>query len=386
MRPQLNIIMFSMSRNADWKRGVNRNYHIVHNLLKDERVNKIISVDFLPFTWKRAAKVFALDQVWHDAQGEVVYGDLTSRCWRITSKHFVYSTIDSLLRRERITQELNRIIDEQGMRDNLVVWSYNPLYIGQLGHFGKAVYVFDAVDNWAAHASYADRRDVILHNYFQIEQTADIIYTVADELRSLFHNREHVHWIPNAVDPEHFMGVNHVSPKVVALHKPIIGFLGILQDRIDVDCIRRVAQDHPQATIVLAGPVWKGFPQNELERFPNIRFIGPIPYAEIPEVYRGFDVGIIPYKQNEFIRSTNSMKFYEYIAAGLPVVSTPCPGIERFGNAIYRAETPKQFSHAVGRALLEHTPERAQAHREFLVGNTWHDRIEDMLRLIYQQL
>lgn len=381
----VNIIMFNMSRYADWRRGVNRNYHILHTLLADERVGKVIAVDFLPFTWRRAAKYLIADQLAGDARGDIVYGDLTSRCWQVSSKLYVYNTIDSMLRPGRITSELRRIVQDLHMEERLVVWSYDPLYTGYFGAFPDARYVFDAVDNWAAHSSYAARRGALLENYRTIAERSDLIFTVSDELRALFAPHQRTYWIPNAVDPGHFASSGPVSPRVADMPAPVIGFLGILQDRIDVDIIERVARDHAQASVVLAGPVWKGFPRARLEAIPNIRFIGAVPYREIPAVYRGFTVGIIPYLRNEFIRSTNSMKFYEYLAAGLPVVSTTCPGIDEFGDAIYRADDPAAFSAAVSRALAEQSPQRAEQGRALLAGKTWRDRTAAMLDLIYQQ-
>ena len=85
---KINIISFNMSKYSDWTKSgvVNRNYHILHNLAKDERVDKIISVDFFPFTYKRALKVFTKDHILNDRRGEIVYGDLTTQMWQVSSK------------------------------------------------------------------------------------------------------------------------------------------------------------------------------------------------------------------------------------------------------------------------------------------------------------
>jgi glycosyltransferase involved in cell wall biosynthesis len=378
-----------MSKYSDWQKGVvNRNFHVLHNLVKRDEVNKVIAVDFLPFNFKKAIKTYLSDQILKDTRGTIIYGDLTSQCWQISSKILVYSTIDSVLNKTRIITELNKIIAKENMRNNLIVWNYNPMYIDYFAKLNQKLNIFDAVDNWLEHSSYKNYKDKLKQNYQAIKAKSDIIFTVSENLKKdLFNNQANAHWLPNAVDLEYFQSVTEVSPKLINIPKPIIGFLGILQDRIDLDILLTLAKNNPDKSLVLAGPVWPNFPKNKLEEFKNIHFLGPIKYEKIPALYNGFDVGIIPYKVNNFIKSTDPMKFYEYLAlaAGLPIVSTYVPGIERFGNLIKVAKSPEEFNSLVNEALKakrELTPDKL----EMLKNNTWQYRIEEILNLIYKAL
>jgi len=384
---KLNIIMFNMSKYRNWQKGVvNRNFHVLHNLVKRNEINKIIAVDFLPFNWPKAIKSFILDQILRDTRGTVIFGDLTSRCWQISSKILVYSTIDSILNPRRIIQELNKIITKESMQNNLIVWNYDPLYLDYFNNLNQKINIFDAVDNWAEHSGYESYKNKLAANYQIIKNKSNLIFTVSANLKNeLFKNQANTHWLANAVDLEYFQSITEVSPKLNKIPQPIIGFLGIIQDRIDVDILLNLAKNNPDKSIVLAGPVWKNFPKNKLQEFKNIYFLGLISYQEIPALYNGFAVGIIPYKVNNFIRSTDPMKFYEYLAAGLPVVSTYVPGIERFGNLIKVAQSPEEFNNLVNQALKEKrglTTEKL----EMLKNNTWQVRIGEMLDLIYEKL
>ena len=138
--------------------------------------------------------------------------------------------------------------------------------------------------------------------------------------------------------------------------------------------------------MVLAGPVWKNFPKKKFKGLKNVYFLGQISYSEIPALYNGFDVGIIPYKINAFVKSTDPMKYYEYIAANLPVVSTSAPGIERFGHLIAIANNVEDFNDFVNQAIKEGKEKRKDERIKILQGNTWNDRIEQMLKLINQAL
>jgi teichuronic acid biosynthesis glycosyltransferase TuaH len=386
--PKLNIIMFNMSKYSDWQKGIaNRNYHVLHNLVKSEQVNKIIACDFLPFNWKMAVKTYINDQILKDTRGEVVYGDLTSRCWQISSKILVYSTIDSVLNKSRIITELKKIIAKEDMEQNLVIWNYDPMYADYFGKFENATYVFDAVDDWQSHSSYKKYESILKGNYETIKAKSDLIFTVSEYLRdNLFEKQSHVHWMPNAVDLEFFQSETKVHPLVASLPHPIVGFLGILQDRIDLDILDSLASNNPEMSIVLAGPVWKNFPVKNFCKYKNVHFLGPIKRWEIPMLYNGFDVGIIPYKTNKFVKSTDPMKYYEYLASNLPVVSTPIPGSERFGEMVIVANTPEQFNSAVNQALSGERETLKNERIKMLENNTWSKRVGEMLELINGKL
>ncbi len=375
-----------MSKYSDWTDTgvVNRNYHMLHALAKDERVNKIIAVDFLPFTWKRAVKTFLIDQVKKDRRGELVYGDITTQTWQITSKIYVYSSIDTMLRPGRVAAELRQIIDRLDMEDNLIVWSCNPLYVDYFDTIPSAATIFDAVDNWAEHSSYHRFKKRLMRNYKRIAERSDRIYTVSEDLLNVFKTPK-ARWLPNAVDFDHFQQGGKIK-ELANKPRPILGFLGILQDRVDVDLLHTVARRYPNATVVLAGPVWKGFPRESFDVYPNVVFTGPVAYRNIPKMYNTFDVGLIAYKKTDFIKSTNSMKYYEYLAAGLPVVSTWSGGIEQFGDIITVAHTDDEFLAGIDRALAENSPERVAQRQAFVQPMTWKARIqtvfEDLEKLL----
>ena len=377
-----------MSKYSDWQKGIaNRNYHILHNLVKHDEINKVIAVDFLPFNLKRALKTFFYNQVINDTQGTIIYGDLTSRCWQITSKILVYSTIDSILNPDRIISELIKIIAKEDMQQNLIVWNYNPMYVDYFEKLDQDLNVFDAVDDWLSHSSYKNYKPKLDANYNTIRAKSDLIFTVSEYLKeNFFQNQHNVFWLPNAVDLEFFQAENKVHPLVAKLQRPIIGFLGILQDRVDIEIIKYLAQNNPEKNIVLAGPIWPNFPQAELTQYKNIHFLGPIKHWQIPSLYKGFDVGIIPYKTNKFIKSTDPMKYYEYLAANLPIVSTYVPGIERFDDLIYVARSPEQFSSLVGDALAGDRNLLRNERLAILRNNTWDHRVKEMLELIYSKL
>lgn len=404
LNQKYNIIMFNMAFYWDWqKKGiVNRNYHVLNNLLKDERINKIIAVDYFPQNFKQALRVLIKDQFLNDFKGSVVFGDLSSRCWRLGSKLYVYSSIDYLLRKNRIIKELNRIQDiinredmdaqpqilnqvqdDASGRFPWIVWSYNPLYVDYFDKFSQKLNIFDAVDNWAAHSSYQKKQKMLENNYKIISQKSDIVFTVSEELKkNLFEENDNCNWVANGVDLDHFKRSDNKFELVENIQQPRIGFLGIMQDRVDSKLIKFLAKKNPKKSFIMAGPVWPNFPKKELEQFKNIFFLGPISYNDIPKIYSKFDVAIIPYKTNQFVKSTNSMKFYEYLSMGLPVVTSNIPGAKVFEDVLYIAHSHEEFDKMVNRALNEDNQDLKIRRRDAVLGHTWKDRIDLMLKII----
>lgn len=371
-----------MSRYSDWQRSgvVNRNYHILHAFAKDERINSILAVDVFPINAKRGLKYFIQDHLFGSREGEVIYGTLTSKVRRVSSKISVFSTLDNLIRPEKVLLDIKKSLSILGMSDDLIIWNCNPLYTDYLDKIPAVKKIFDAVDNWMHHSSFKNLVTVLKKNYQILLEKNDLVTTVSeslvDDLKS-----DHTYWIPNAVDNEHFE-TSIVSPRLNNIPKPHIGFLGILQDRIDVELLKNIAQEIPDASLVLAGPVWKNFPKQELEKYNNVYFTGPVSYAEIPNFYAGFNVGIIPYKNNEFIKSTNSMKFYEYLASGLPVVSTPSGGIEKFEGMIKTANSSSEFINMLKNILLNTQSDLIQKRRDFVKEESWKNRLETVFSLL----
>lgn len=391
--------MFSMSHYTDWQKGrINRNYHILEELQKDERIDKIISVDFLPFNWTKVAKIYYENIVWPMSGLEIVYGDLTSACHRVNNKLYIYSTIDSIYSHKRVVKEIRRIIKVLKL-DNVVFWSYNPLFTDILEDVGRRLvdrraFVFDAVDNWLEHPAFQKYQNDLKVGYQVIRQDADLIFTVSEYLqKNLFASRDNCTWVPNGIDPEHFIISDagyQLPAELQGIKKPIIGYHGVIEGRVDLDLIKYIAEKNPDKSIVLVGAgIWKKNKKvvdKTLGGIPNIYTIPFVSYFDIPKYLHAFDVGIVPHKINEFTKSMNPLKLYEFSAAGLPVVSTSVEGVETFKNILYLANTPEEFNQKIQLALRENNQDLAQTRREVIADDSWYGRMQLMLKYLFDYL
>ena len=168
---------------------------------------------------------------------------------------------------------------------------------------------------------------------------------------------------------------------MAALPRPRIVFTGaVVATKLDLELLEGVARARPGWTIALVGPVGAGDPRTDisaLERLPNIHLLGARPYAALPEVLRGADVALVPYAINELTRSVFPMKVYEYLAAGLPVVTTPLPALTGTPGVVVAADGPATVA-AVERALAEDGPAARRARSAAVHGNSWDARLDEI--------
>jgi glycosyltransferase involved in cell wall biosynthesis len=121
---------------------------------------------------------------------------------------------------------------------------------------------------------------------------------------------------------------------LAGLRRPVAGYSGWLNERLDVGLVLDLAARLPEGTVVLAGPHDRlgAGARRALEAAPNVRLLGPQPADRVPALIRGFDLALIPYLDDAFNRGSNPVKFYEYLALGKPVVTTDVPTLRRFSD------------------------------------------------------
>src|SRR6185437_15452296 len=103
---------------------------------------------------------------------------------------------------------------------------------------------------------------------------------------------------------------------------PIVGYFGAIERRLDYDLLNQVTSTNKNISFVFSGPVSREFVPSWFYERSNIHMTGPIPYEEMPQILKGFDVAIIPFKKDEFSATIFPLKLFEYMGAGKPVIAT----------------------------------------------------------------
>lgn len=206
----------------------------------------------------------------------------------------------------------------------LVGWYYTPMAMKFTSQLNFPVCVYDCMDelsNFKGAARELSRLEALLL------KKADLVFTGGKSLfeakRSL-HPSVHLH--PSSVDAKHFLparsGNLRAPADISALPKPRIGYFGVIDERIDLDLIAKVAGERPDWSVVMIGPVVKIDPESR-PMGRNIFWLGGKDYKELPAYLAELDVGFMPFALNDSTRFISPTKTPEFLAAGLPVVSTP---------------------------------------------------------------
>lgn len=203
-----------------------------------------------------------------------------------------------------------------------LVWLYTPMMLALADAFPGAPLVFDKMDELAKFA-HADPR--IAPRERELLGRADLVFTGGRSLyRTVEERTARARCYPSGVDVEHFARALDSPPHpdlAPFAGRPVLGYVGVVDERLDLELVAELAEAYPEATVALVGPVVK-IDEAALPRRGNIAYLGKRGYDELPALLAGFDVALMPFALNEHTENISPTKTLEYLAAGRPVVST----------------------------------------------------------------
>ena len=260
-----------------------------------------------------------------------------------------------------------------------LVWLYTPMMLALADAFAHAPLVFDKMDELAKFA-HADPR--IVPRERELLARADVVFSGG---RSLFRTVERrariARCYPSGVDVDHFERARSADPHPALAPyrgRPVFGYVGVIDERIDLGLVDALAAAYPDATVAMVGPVVK-IDESALPRRANIAYLGKRGYDELPALLAGFDVALMPFALNEHTANISPTKTLEYLAAGRPVVSTAVPDVvEDHADVVYVAHGHDDFVAEVERAR-HGDPERARRAGDKTRAATW-DAISAAMR------
>ncbi|HYS09493.1 MAG TPA: glycosyltransferase [Myxococcales bacterium] len=216
--------------------------------------------------------------------------------------------------------------------EDVISWSFLPSSAPVSGTLGESLVVYHCVDEFSAFSDAPAQEIRELERRLLLK--ADVAICSSEKLRAdKARVNPNAHLVQHGVDLEHFAKAFHPATTIPDDLKnapgPIIGFWGLLADWVDLQLIRHVADAFSGGTVVLLGNSTTDL--KPLDGARNIRMLGRKPYADLPRYAKAFDVALMPFRVNELTLAANPLKVREYLAAGLPVVSTAIPEVERLG-------------------------------------------------------
>ena len=185
------------------------------------------------------------------------------------------------------------------------------------------------------------------------------------------------HYIPNGVDIENFRKKHYRVPlELKNAKRPILGFVGTLDSRMDKQVLNEILINRPNVSLVFVGPIVDDF--REFRNESRVLLLGKRDYTEIPDFINQFDVALIPYRLYENTKFMYPVKLHEYLILGKPVVCTNLPELRQFSDIIYVAKDGSEFVEKIDKALRGKDEDRRKKRIETALANTWDKRLEQI--------
>lgn len=264
------------------------------------------------------------------------------------------------------------------------VLAYLPTHVETLGFVGETgLIAYDCVDEFSGFTHSGANVEAVER---QLLQKSDVVFVTAGTLqRSKSASNPRVYLVPNGVDPVRFAGCQETPPELAGSTDPVITFVGALADWVDLELIRSLALRRPQWRFLLIGPSFT--PTGSIQGLTNVLWVGRKEYEELPAYLQHSSVGIVPFKINDLTLNSDPIKCYEYLAAGLPVVSTDLPQVRRFQTpgVVEIASSPEDFDAAITRLLSVPEGEAEQlcaARLQVARRESWASRAATMLAIM----
>ncbi len=295
-----------------------------------------------------------------------------------------YNPLVNALNQRLLLRDLRRTLTRLGWQPD-VLWTYWPHTAYLVGKLGERATVYHCIDDFVAVGYPLTTRSSLARMEAEQCRQVDVVFArtaaLAAAKRELNPN---THLLPGGVDTAHFDPARVAAPpaEIAALLRPRVGLVGTIDDRVDVGLLAHCAQNLPQATFVLVGPVKRHRVNvRPLEKLPNVHFLPPCPHAEVPSIAAALDVCLIPYRVNPYTEGLSPIKLYEYLALGKPVVATDLPYLRREAAHVRIARTADEFLAAVQESLAHPpTPEEQARWRAAAKAQSWASQVDEIER------
>jgi glycosyltransferase involved in cell wall biosynthesis len=285
-----------------------------------------------------------------------------------------------------VRRAIRRVLEQLPPRP-VQILSFAPDVAEMVGSFGEELVLYYCVDAFGEFPGYD--RELIERRERELIERSDLVVTTSKPLYEAKRRLHHeVHLVQHGVDHDHLsrgLRESLACPRELAgLPCPILGFVGMIGEWVDLNLIAGLARSRPDASIVMIGPELVA--RGPCVGLANVHFLGARDHGQLPAYLRHFDVGLIPFRQVPLTHNANPIKLYEYLAAGLPVVSTPLPAVGPVEDAIWLARDVAEWSVCCARAARRNEPLARRERSERMRAESWPARLEHIGGLIERVL
>lgn len=275
----------------------------------------------------------------------------------------------------RLVKSLRNVMQNLNFKRPLVINGMNPVFgvpmLGKLNEAGTIYYCFDEITiaRWMNRhggryeEEYLRRVDAVVTTSETLRRTKSVL-------------QPNAFCVKNGVNFELFNQAHQLA-KACPPVKPTVGYLGTADDRVNIDLVEHCVRTMPDVTFQFIGEIKEPALIERLSRYTNVVFTPPHQPADLPPLLANLSAAMIPFVCNEHTYTIYPLKINEYLAAGLPVVSTPFSLLNDFEGVVELANSPESFANALGRALDDQSQQRIAERVEMARANSWEHRAEE---------
>lgn len=286
---------------------------------------------------------------------------------------------DRLLRLNagRLVRGLRRVMQQLGLEKPLIINGMHPVLgmamLGKLNEAATIYYCFDEITISPWMREHGGRYEV------EYMRRVDAVITTSEALREAKAMVQAATFcVKNGVDfPLFSRTYELVKAAVSTTARPIIGYLGTADDRLDIDIVEHCVRTMPDVDFQFIGEVKEPTITQRLGAYANVIFTPPHQPALLPPLLARLSATMIPFVCNAHTKTIYPLKINEYLAGGLPVVSTPFSNLSDFDGVVSLVATPEAFAAALHTALADRAPDRVQARIDMARANSWTHRAEE---------
>jgi glycosyltransferase involved in cell wall biosynthesis len=263
------------------------------------------------------------------------------------------------------------------------VWLYTPTALRIAEALDPRLLVYDVMDDLSSFADATPEMEMLTRRALAI---ADVAFAGGRSLHraaAALRPGKSTHMFPSGVECEHYARSRAARSRQAPM---VAGYVGVLDERLDLELIAGLAERLPDWKIDLVGPSAK-IDESLLPEAANIRLLGQQPYERLPEIMATFDVALMPFALNDATRSISPTKTLEYLAAGLPVVSTRVPDVVAdWSDVVHLADDAESFADGCRQVLTHPLVARDLALAPLMARYEWDSIARSMAGIIQETL
>ncbi len=262
-------------------------------------------------------------------------------------------------------------------------WFYSAAFVPVFEKIKFCKIIYDCMDELALFKGASQQ---LISQEKELILKADLVFTGG---KSLYESKRHfktsTYCFPSSVDREHFDIANknaEVPNEIAYLPKPIIGYYGVIDERIDYLLLEETARENPDCSFVMIGPLAK-ITAEELPQNPNLYFLGMRDYNQLPAYLGSFDIAMMPFAMNDATKYISPTKTLEYMAGGKPVISTPVHDVVRdYNHCVKIIKNAGDFKSAIKSFIADEDKSYLKAYSSVLDATSWDATVMQMIELI----